>query len=109
MTTDFTAVADLKDIQAFRLECRTCGTSVSVDPRRWKHQMENCPNCRVPWRDQPTTKDAALDLFIRGFQQLVAQSRATPPTVPYRVRLELAHQQSLQDVDDLFGPDTSAP
>ena len=33
MTTDFTAVADLKDIQAFRLECRTCGTSVSVDPR----------------------------------------------------------------------------
>ena len=71
--------------------------------------MERCPNCRVPWRDQPTTKDAALDMFVQGLTQLIAQSRATPPTLPYRVRLELAHQQSLQDVDDLFGPDTSAP
>ena len=104
MTTDFTAVVDLKDIQAFRLECRAYGTSVSVDPRRWKHQMERCPNCLVPWRDQPKTADAAIDMFIRGLQQLVAQSRATPPTLPYRVRIELAHQQSLQDVDDLYSP-----
>ena len=41
MTTDFTAVADLKDIQAFRLECRTCGTSVSVDPRGVVARFEN--------------------------------------------------------------------
>ena len=101
MTTDFTAIADLQDIEALRLECRSCGTSVSVDPRRWKHHLDRCPNCHVPWRDQPSTDDAALDAFVRGLTQLVAQSRAMPPTLPFRVRIEVAHQQSLQDVDDL--------
>ena len=45
MTTDFTLVADLQEVQAYRLECRTCGTSVSVEPSRWKNQAERCPNC----------------------------------------------------------------
>ncbi len=100
MTTDVTLVADLQDLQAYRLECRTCGTSVSVDPARWKNQAARCPNCQVPWRDQPGVNDAAFDMFVRGLTQLVAQSRATPPTLPYRVRIELAQRQSLQDFDD---------
>jgi hypothetical protein len=85
----------LSDIQAMRLECNNCCTTISFKPEEWKFNVLNCPNClqpliaKSPSGQQQTAEFLAVDSLISALKTFRA-----PNLFKFKLRLELDRLQT---------------
>lgn len=85
MTAEDRYIVDIADLRAVRLECATCGASVTIPVEKWDGQIHQCPSCGTPWHSSPQPFEM-LQKLRTGMQGVTAMMRAHPT---YRVSFEV--------------------
>jgi hypothetical protein len=71
MTNQTKQFIEMSDILAVRLECKDCGSSLLVALGKTVRPPYVCPNCNVPWWDDPDSPALkALDSFLVGIKRI---------------------------------------
>ena len=80
---------DLEDILAFRLECRTCHTSVVWPIRPRRMLFVPCPGCDTPLLPQDSIQRQGLTKVLEGLELLTSTPVDEPrQAVSVGIRLE---------------------
>lgn len=88
MTIEDRFVVDLADVLNVRIECRTCGASIAVNPSKWGDLPFSCPGCHMHWHmgdHEPAYRAVnALRVALKGVIAL-----AETEQLAYRLRFEI--------------------
>ena len=86
MTIENYWTADLEDLSAIELNCKSCGATQAFPPTGWKGRIPNdCPNCNEHWFQLNGLSEISLQRLINNFELLVKDDGARGCKIRFRV------------------------